>query len=543
MNHLPMATRREFLHFMGRSAAVVSSASALSTLTGCLTTPTSSKVNGPFSPISPTDKDDLVLADGFTYNLLIEYGQKINTSGDAFGYDNDYLAFLPSASGNPNEGYLWSNHESVDPMFVSGFVKGGPRTKQQVEKEQQAVGGSIFRVWRKDSEHPWTVDDGDALNRRLSGQTPIDIVSERIIGGSKTAIGTLANCAGGVTPWGTVLTCEENYHDFYGEYTYDEKGNKTHNKDSRLGWSEFFDHSPEHYGWVVEFNPKTGKAKKLTSMGRYAHECATTQLAKDGRCVVYLADDSMDQCLYKFISEKPDNLEKGELFVANTDLGKWISLDYKKQSLLQEKFKDQTEVLVRCREAAHLLGGTPLDRPEDVEIDPISGHIFVAQTNNKSRSNYHGSILKIVESNNDPLSLTFKAETFLAGGEKNGFSCPDNMAFDQKGNLWMTSDISEKAMGKSPYAAFKNNGLFYIPMSGPHAGNVFQLASAPTDAELTGPTFSSDGETLFLSVQHPGKSSVSLEKLSSHWPHGKSSLPRPAVVTISGPAMKALMTS
>ena len=132
------------------------------------------------------------------------------------------------------------------------------------------------------------------------------------------------------------------------------------------------------------------------------------------------------------------------------------------------------------------------------------------------------------------------ADTFLSGGEETGFACPDNLAFDNGGNLWFTSDISGGAMNKGPYVSFKNNGLFVLLRSGENAGEVVQIASAPVDAELTGPFFTPDGKTLFLSVQHPGGQSNSLNELTSHWPDGGDSLPSPSVVTIQGPLLNAI---
>ena len=123
-------------------------------------------------------------------------------------------------------------------------------------------------------------------------------------------------------------------------------------------------------------------------------------------------------------------------------------------------------------------------------------------TNNTGKENWYGSILKIQEEGGDYTALTFKPEQYLAGGKDTGFACPDNMAFDTAGNLWFTSDISGSLMNQEPYTEFKNNGLFLVPRTGPKEGQVIQIASAPSDAELTGPFFAPDGKTLFISVQH-----------------------------------------
>ena len=141
------------------------------------------------------------------------------------------------------------------------------------------------------------------------------------------------------------------------------------------------------------------------------------------------------------------------------------------------------------------------------------------------------------------MSLEFTATTWISGGEDSGLSSPDNLAFDKAGNLWVTTDRAEAEITSDYYKKFKNNGLFYIPMKGPHSGQVFQVASAPVDAELTAPTFSPDGKTLFLCVQHPGDSTNKMGEFTSNWPGGKKEdMPRSAVVTIQGPLLDLLTT-
>src|SRR5690606_21945420 len=166
-----------------------------------------------------------------------------------------------------------------------------------------------------------------------------------------------------------------------------------------------------------------------------------------------------------FIGSKPGSLKEGTLYVANLSIGEWVSVVWEDHKILQEKFKDQTEVLIRLREAAPLIGGSLLDRPEDIEIDPLTGSVLVAATSNATIDNYYGQIMKFDEIDGYD-GLKFKHDTFLAGGSENGFACPDNMAFDPKGNLWFTCDVSGGAMGMEPYTEFKNNGLFVVLREG-----------------------------------------------------------------------------
>ena len=485
--------------------------------------------------LAASDQDDLLLTKGLDYHVILKWNDKINNE-DRFGFNCDYNCFIPIDPKNPNDGLLWVNHEYINPLFVSGFNYRDAKnikTKKQVDKEMYNVGGTIVRIQKENGK--WKVVQNDPYNRRITAKTPIKLNWNQSLKGKTTAIGTLANCSGGITPWNTFLTCEENYDSYYGDTKYD--GNNNPNKiASYYGWDKFYNYPPEHYGWVVEIDPKLGTAQKHIALGRFAHECCTLFQLYDNRIVAYSGDDKNDEHLYKFISSKPNSLKEGTLYVADTLNGKWLALDWENQSLLKSKFKDQTEVLIRAREASKLLGATELNRPEDIEIDPITGNIFVSLTNNKPKGDYHGSILKIEENNGEFDSLKFNASTYIAGGEENGFSCPDNLAFDFSGNLWITSDMSGYSMNKleGPYMPFKNNSLFVIPRYGNDAGKVIRVASAPRDAELTGPWFAPDGKSLFLSVQHPGERTTDLNNPTSKWPFDQDKIPKPSVVAITG---------
>ena len=482
-----------------------------------------------------SDKDDLLLTKGLDYHTLIKWNDKISDT-DTFGFNCDFTCFIPFDDKYPEDGLLWVNHEYVHPLFVSNYAFGNPnqeRTIEQVDKEMYNVGGSIVRIRQENGK--WKIVHNDPHNRRITAKTPIHLNWDTPIKEKTTVIGTHSNCSGGITPWKTFLTCEENYDQFYGETERLNDGS-TYHRPSAFGWENFYKYPPEHYGWVVEIDPKNGAVQKHVALGRFAHECCTLFQLKDKRVVAYSGDDSNDQHLYKFVSSKPNSLKEGTLYVADTNNGKWIALDWANQPLLKKAFENQTEVLIRAREAAKLLGATELNRPEDIEIDPITGSVFVSLTNNKPKGDFHGSILKIEEENNEHDSLNFSASVYMAGGGENGFSCPDNLAFDLSGNLWMTTDMSGSVMNKEewPYMAFKNNSLFVIPRIGKDAGKVIRVANAPRDAEFTGPWFSPDGKTLFLSVQHPGEQTIDLKNPTSLWPFDKDNIPKPSVVAITG---------
>lgn len=526
-------SRRKFLEFLGYSGIAIST---LPLLEACKVGNVAYEAKVVFDSLKFTELiDDVVLADGFEYKLLASFGDEISEK-DTFGTHNDYLNFFQSKN-NENEGILWVNHEYFDSALMQ--TNTGEKTKEKVDLERYVCGGSIVKI-KKHSSGKWNIVKNDPANKRITGATKIPFLWNEEIAGSKIAEGTFQNCSGGRTPWGTILTCEENYDYLYGEVSFNEN-NERIKTDGYYSWEKYYDNPPEHYGWVVEVNVATGEAQKLVALGRFKHECATVHSLEDGSVVIYSGDDEADQFIYKYVSDMPRDLQNGTLYAADTINGKWLSLDIEKSEVLQKRFKNQTEVQVRAREAAAMLGATPQNRPEDIEIDPQTGAVLVALANNKAKGDFHGSILKIEEDSEDKTGLSFKASTYLVGGEENMFSSPDNMAFDPKGNLWFTTDVSGGSLGQGEYVHFLSNGLYMIPRSGKRAGEVIMVATAPVAAEFTGPYFHPNGKTLFLSVQHPGETSQDINNLNSNWPEGGNTIPKSSVITITGPSLDKLM--
>lgn len=512
--------RREFLKFLGVSSVGLSQLSSLSLLGSC-----SHQKKALSSRRLPSFKDDLILREGLHYYPLISWGDSINQH-EAFGFNNDYITYKPLS---PDELIMWVNHEYTNPLFVSGRE----RSKENIDKERRSVGGSIIKV--KKENQKWRFQAGDPHNRGVRGDTPIKFAYDKEIMGAKIVEGTCSNCAGGFTPWGTFLSCEENPHKNYGE-------KNRHTGDFRPSsqwsqWEKFYPHPIEHYSWVVEIEPVTGAAQKHINLGRFGHESATCTVSNN-QVVVYSGDDKEDEHLYKFVSQNDKDFKQGTLYVANLEQGKWLPLDLEKSPELKKHFKNQIEVLTYCREASKIVGATPLNRPEDIEVHPHNGDVYVTLTRSDKRHDPFGSILKVSEKNADHTSLNFTHETFVMGGEASQFACPDNLAFDQNGHLWMATDMSDKDIGQSPYKSFGNNGLFVIPTSGAAAGEVIQVASCPVDAEFTGLCFSPDQKSLFVSVQHPGEGTRNIHQPTSTWPTG--STPKPTVVVIEGEFLESL---
>ncbi len=534
--------RKTFLSYLGTGAAALAAASAgLGTLEGkaSAASPTAdhlfgfgtNKVSGYFEPIAPSTQDKLILPKGYKYDVVAAMGDVINQAGEKFGDGADYNAYFP-IDGSNTRGLLATNHEYTG-IFSVGPIDGEP-TAAQVKMNLEYQGMSVIEVF-KDDKGAWKMDTTSKYARRIDGFTKFDITGPArgttALGAATSAQGTFANCSGGVTLWNTVLSCEENFSDLA--------------EAAKLPLS--------HYGWVIEIDPfDKSYHKKHTALGRFNHENTAMGLAKDGRVVVYMGDDKKDACVYKFVSKgkyDPSKgransalLEDGTLYVANLKSGKWIpvTLDGVKKAFEGKadelkKWTNQGDVVTNCQDAAKLVGGTPTDRPEDIEISPFDNTVFICHTNNDSHGNIHGHITRIFEAGSDLGALEFDFEIFAAGGRQSGFSSPDNLAFDSNGSLWVVTDISSSSQNKGVHKSFMNNGLFVIPTVGPAKGEAMQFASGPVESELTGPFFTPDEKTLFLSIQHPGEETVDLNNPTSRWPHRPGDKgARAGVVAISG---------
>lgn len=656
-----------------------------------------------FSPIDGSNADRIIVPYGYTQDIVIRWGDSINRhypnldtdeiengallapgAGEAqanqFGYNCDAVEFFPliPRTGISSTGFVCCNHEYTQPeMKYPGWPLFGeqildpdsneirPATSEEtaarirdfviehpeaVKVELAAHGISVVRVRRRRGR--WSYRRGSRFNRRITAETPIEISGPAAghpllqTHGDPTGTvvkGTLNNCAGGQTPWGTYLSAEENVDQYFGNFTAfaerastDEEFNvlDAHARlplprgQSNRGWEYVetrFDIDVEpkealRFGWVVELDPYNphAPAKKRTAIGRFKHECATTILAKDNRCVVYSGDDARMEYVFKFVSKDSydphaprskamELLDEGTLYAARFDddgNGEWLPLIFGNGPLTPENgFDSQAEVLIKARKAADLLGATPMDRPEDVEANPKSKKVYIALTNNTRRQNTDaagtrifqgrevntfpapanprgpnrfGHIMEITEAGDDNAAEHFTWEIFLLAGDPettvgNYFTniddvtaninianntapgqedvyyagwddpsevapigSPDNISFDNDGNLWIITD------GSQPRGT--NNGGFAVPTEGPNRGKLRQFMSGPIDCEVCGGEFTPDNRTLFLNIQHPGGRFASfgnptLEEPSSFWPDssvdgGSKKQPRPSLVAI-----------
>ncbi|MDW6025580.1 PhoX family phosphatase [Mesorhizobium sp. BAC0120] len=566
------------------------------------------------------------VAEGYDADILLRWGdplfpdspefdptrQTAAAQARQFGYNNDYVGFIP-LDGAADHGLLVVNHEYTNPhlMFpgiVSVVEKEGkkklelkPLTKEQVDVEMAAHGGTIVEI-RKDAGK-WQVVREGKLNRRITANTEIEITgpaagSDRLKTsadptGTKV-VGTVNNCAGGVTPWGTYVMAEENMNGYFsGELA---AGHKEAANYKRMGipegayeWAAHYDrfdlskepNEPNRFGWVVEVDvdDPTSTPKKRTALGRFKHEGAESIVAKDGRVVFYLGDDERFDYVYKFVTSgkfnpndraaNMDLLDSGTLYVAKFDADgsvAWLPLVHGQGALTAENgFASQADVLIETRRAADLLGATKMDRPEDVQPNGTNGKVYVMLTNNTKRKldqvdaanpreeNVFGHIIEIAEDGGDFTATKGKWEVLLKCGDPsiaevgasfstattaNGwFGMPDNCAIDSVGRLWVATD------GQGPKATGRTDGLWAVDTEGEARATSKLFFRVPVGAEMCGPQFTPDAETAFVAVQHPGDGGDDwegfgrlsyYEDLSTRWPDFRDDMPvRPSVVAIT----------
>lgn len=551
MNH---PNRRDFIQAIG-STAVVATAYRLSgswlsaQSTSSTPTPGSLFHAIDFEPIPISHADDVLLPKGFSHEVLISRGARLNQRGDTFGDDNDFIAILPRGD---SEGWLWVNHESTDAVFLLEAAATPDRlTREVMGQYLQSMGGSCIRI-SKNQKGLWRPLLPDPRNFRLTGHTPNIPFTGPAAGtswlkGAKMAVGSVANCGGAVTPWGTIITAEENVFAVYGD---------PEQSDPPTLVNRFFDRPPEHYGYLVEVDPDTGEFWKHTALGRFAHENIVFATSKDGRLVGYMGDDRARQCLYKFISRDRFDpaagksnrrlLHDGTLYVADTIKGRWIPLDPTQQKALAAAKFDPARVCVHTRTAAMMCGGTPHGRPEGITRNTETGEVFIslsshphtssnASVDPNRPSDLAGAIAKLKESGEDPGALDFSFSIHLMSGQDTGLAWPDNLSFITDQHLMICSDYKGQypSSPKSTHGLFGNNLLTIAPLAGPNAGRVQRFASAPREAEFASPILTPDQRELWVSVQHPGEGSTSAETLISHWPQGGKAWPRSSVIAIA----------
>jgi secreted PhoX family phosphatase len=403
--------------------------------------------------------------------------------------------------------------------------------------------------------------------------------------------GTLNNCAMGYTPWGTYLTCEENFNQYFGRgpasaaQTAGQRRYGLPSAASARRWEEqdgrfHAGNEPNEFnrfGWVVEIDPydPSSTPVKHTALGRFAHEGATVALARDGRAVVYMGDDSQNEYVFKFVTRDAYDasvrtanfglFDRGTLYAArfNGDgSGQWLELTHGLNGLdAASGFPSQAEVLIYARLAADRVGGTKMDRPEWVAVHPQTREVYVTMTNNTTRgtapnaldaanpraNNVFGHIVRWQEAGSDPAATAFRWNIFVLAGDRasadatkrgnikgDAFGSPDGLWFDERGILWIQTDISTGSLNTGDYANIGNNMML---AADPATGDIRRFLTGPRGCEVTGVVTTPDGRSMFVSIQHPGEpgsgdNSPSNPAAISSWPDGPG-IGRPRSATIA----------
>ena len=561
----------------------------------------------------PTSKiDQVVVPDGYVAEVLFRWGDPINGQAPAFkadasnsaaeqalqgGMGHDGMEFFALAGVDPNtRGMLCVNHEYTDQvlLFADGLepLPPHPVPVEKVRKSQAAHGVSIIEVAVAD-DGQWHVVDSPR-SRRITANTPMRMTGPAVPLTGDHVRGTLNNCAAGRTPWGTYLTCEENFQGVFGSkdaayrsderrqryglepsgYTYKIEGQSVPvyrwwEIDSRFDLAQA-DCDAERFGYVVEIDPSATDPVpvKRTALGRFRHENAELTLAKDGRVVVYMGDDQANEFIYKYVSRRPYDpqrttdygvgsvgglLDEGTLYAArfNEDgRGVWLPLSDSQLSA--------AEVAVYSRVAATEVGATPMDRPEWLAVHPQTGEVFASLTNNSKRAeadaanprvkNIFGHIVRWREDADDAAALEFTWRVFVMAGnpehadpERHGnisgdaFACPDGLKFDTSGILWIQTDMSSSVMGNADFDELGNNMMLAADPSG---GQIRRFLTGPKGCEITGSAMTPDRRTLFINIQHPGEPADEVSdplqpNQYSQWPDGPDGgRPRSATIVV-----------
>ncbi len=551
-----------------------------------------------FGAVAPSTLDTVTVPTGYNWQVLVSWGDPLWSDGvpfdqatrgtgasqeKAFGDNTDGMALFTAAG----RSVLAVNNEFVNRHIVYGNRWSKlPETPDDVRKGKAAHGVSILEIAQDGTQ--WRVVRDSPYNRRITADTPMhiagparghDLLKTAADPTGTHALGTFNNCGSGRTPWGTYLTCEENFNGYFSSSDPDLAPSPALSrygvglKDRGFGWAmtdERFDISkhpnePNRHGYVVEIDPLAPDStpRKRTALGRLKHENAEVVLAADGRVVVYMGDDERGEFIYKFVSDgnysaggdNRDLLDRGTLFAAKFEdggKGRWLELTPDATGLAS-----QAEICIHTRLAASAVRATTMDRPEWVAANPHEAEVYCCLTNNKNRGrkpnkggdatpvggpnpregNIYGQIVRWRPAGGDHAARDFGWDLFVVAGNPvvhrderagspnvmpaNMFNSPDGLAFDSQGMLWIQTDGKYTDSGD-----FAGQGNNQVLIGDPATGEIRRFMVGPRECEVTGLAWSADRKTVFIGIQHPG------ERGGSHFPDGGNSVPRSSVIAV-----------
>lgn len=549
-----------------------------------------------FEPIAAQTDYTVHVPAGYKWQRLVSWGDPLfpgvaeldhatgGTAEDAakvFGENTDGMEMFLIGSRQ----VIAVNHEYTNnDVNLPETEKGTPRDAQDVLKLQNLQGVAVFEIAETDGT--WSVVTDSPLNRRITHNTPMsitgpaaghDLMKTAADTTGAESLGTFNNCGSGKTPWGTYLTCEENFNGYFGATEEPTLEGIVADGYERYGisvegwgydyhkWDERFDtaknpNEPHRAGWIVEIDPANSQSTpvKRTALGRFKHENAAATLAPDGRVVVYMGDDERGEFIYRFVSrdiyvpggDTSTLLDVGQLQVARFEddmTGRWISLTPASTGM------SEAEIAIFSRMAGSRVGATTMDRPEWVAVNPKVAEAYCALTNNSRRgkrpnaggdwtpvggpnpreANEYGQIVRWRPDGGNHAADTFTWDLYVMAGnptvhenayagsdninEGNLFNSPDGMSIDSTGLLWIQTDGDDSNEGE--FAGHGNNQML---AGDPVTGRIERFMTGPKGSEVTGLCWSSDRRTMFVGIQHP----------AAPFPDGDGKLPRSSIIAI-----------
>ncbi len=514
-----------------------------------------------FSAVAKSLDDKLTVPTGYTASVLLAVGDPLAAGVTAYKNDGtdtgfhqrsgdnhdgmEYFGLSATGTPDPNgndRALLGINHEYVNlPFLHANGTTPNPRPAGQVDIEVDCHGVAIVEIAK--SAGKFAVVQASGFNRRITAATEIELsgpvrghalaVTRFSTTGTRTR-GTVNNCGTGKTPWGTLLTGEENWVGYYFRAAGDPalrgaKGNTalvrygsnataTTASASRYGWetagvadlyarwntsvtgtstdgSDDYRHEVNLQGYMTEIDPylATSVVKKRTALGRMAHESAAFSKAVVGKpLAVYMGDDARNEYIYKFVSAQnwvaadanpadrvatgDKYLDAGTLYVAkfNADgSGEWIALNMANTTVAgyaNYAFADAGDVAMHSRIAGDAVGATKMDRPEWCGVHPTTGEIYFTLTNNSNRR--LGAVTG-AQLNPDPANPRVYTDTRGAATAQNG---------NPNGHI-----IRIKEAAGEPAATAFTWDIYLFGAETGAPGNIINLSSLSADQDFSSP--------------------------------------------------------